>query len=303
LYFYANEATTVDYTGNGWGTVSFVQGWNIFSVKLDRLQNGDVDVIGFEEPADNLEGRWVDDELVFPPEEGTGSATYGITYDGNGATSGTLPTDDTAYAEGSTVTVLGNTGVLDRVGYDFTGWNTAADGSGPAYAEGDTFTMGTAEVTLYAQWQYNSSMSDGTNTYPLDTLYRLNQGTVDGAQAISLYMGGGDLTLDSDLNPGGPAGGDALVISFRFATSDPSDGTYTFDNSDTGTGVFNDGEFLLDYDGTDFTTIDPLAGGTVDLTVSADGEYTISGTLQTEAGTTVTVDFAGTVADTYTIEP
>jgi uncharacterized repeat protein (TIGR02543 family) len=235
--------------------------------------------------------------------DGADPATYGITYDGNGAMSGTVPTDDTAYEEAATVTVLGNTGVLDRVGYDITGWNTAADGSGTAHAEGDTFAMGTADVTLYAQWEYNSSMSDGTDTYPLDTLYRLNQGSQNGAQAISLYMAGSDLTLDSDVNPGGPAGGDALVISFRFATSDPSNGTYTFDNSDTGTGVFSDGEFLLDYDGTDFTTIEALGGGTVDLTVSADGEYTISGTLQTQAGTSVTVDFAGTVADTYTIAP
>ncbi len=53
---------------------------------------------------------------------------------------------------GATVTVLGNTGGLAKAGHHFAGWNTAADGSGTAYAAGATFGMGTADVTLYAQW-------------------------------------------------------------------------------------------------------------------------------------------------------
>ena len=39
-----------------------------------------------------------------------------------------------------------------RSGYNFTGWNTAADGSGTAYADGATVNLA-ADVTLYAQWQ------------------------------------------------------------------------------------------------------------------------------------------------------
>jgi uncharacterized repeat protein (TIGR02543 family) len=44
-----------------------------------------------------------------------------------------------------------------RDGYTFTGWNTALDGSGTSYSNGDTVTLpnnGTA--TLYAQWQINT---------------------------------------------------------------------------------------------------------------------------------------------------
>lgn len=38
-----------------------------------------------------------------------------------------------------------------RSGYTFSGWNTAADGSGTAYADGASYAF-TASTTLYAQW-------------------------------------------------------------------------------------------------------------------------------------------------------
>jgi len=37
-------------------------------------------------------------------------------------------------------------------GYAFTGWNTAADGSGTAFSAGATVPVEFADVTLYAQW-------------------------------------------------------------------------------------------------------------------------------------------------------
>ena len=39
-----------------------------------------------------------------------------------------------------------------REGYDFTGWTTAADGSGTSYADKANITL-TADTTLYAQWE------------------------------------------------------------------------------------------------------------------------------------------------------
>jgi uncharacterized repeat protein (TIGR02543 family) len=78
--------------------------------------------------------------------------TYTVTYYGNGNTGGTVPVDSTNYVQGQTVTVLGNTGNLVNTGYSFTGWNTAADGSGTTYTQGSTFLMGTANVSLYAMW-------------------------------------------------------------------------------------------------------------------------------------------------------
>ena len=76
--------------------------------------------------------------------------TCTITYDANGGT-GTAPTDNTEYTNGATVTVVGNYGKLTKDGYAFTGWNTAADGSGDSYKAGKTFNI-TTNTTLYAQW-------------------------------------------------------------------------------------------------------------------------------------------------------
>jgi uncharacterized repeat protein (TIGR02543 family) len=79
-------------------------------------------------------------------------ATFGITYNGNGSTGGSVPVDPSQYRLGSPITVRGNTGVLVRTGYQFSGWNTRADGTGTAYAPDAILSMGTEAITLYAQW-------------------------------------------------------------------------------------------------------------------------------------------------------
>jgi uncharacterized repeat protein (TIGR02543 family) len=84
--------------------------------------------------------------------DGSSTPNYTVTYNDNGATGGTVQIDTTNYHQGQTVTVQGNTGNLVRTGYDFTGWNTLVNGSGTTYTSGQTFTMGTANVTLYAMW-------------------------------------------------------------------------------------------------------------------------------------------------------
>ncbi|MFB5268631.1 InlB B-repeat-containing protein [Paenibacillus enshidis] len=75
-----------------------------------------------------------------------------VSYDGNGASAGSVPVDSNGYDDQANVTVAGNTGNLERPGYAFAGWNTAADGSGTDYMGGDTFTIGNSNVTLYAKW-------------------------------------------------------------------------------------------------------------------------------------------------------
>jgi len=80
-------------------------------------------------------------------------ATYSVTYNGNGNTGGTVPTDGSSpYISGTNVTLLRNTGALVKTGNTFNGWNTAANGYGTAYAEGATLTAIAANTTLYAQW-------------------------------------------------------------------------------------------------------------------------------------------------------
>jgi uncharacterized protein (TIGR02145 family)/uncharacterized repeat protein (TIGR02543 family) len=82
----------------------------------------------------------------------TQNAMFSVTYSGNGNSAGTIPTDATTYEQGASVTVKANTGSLVRTGYSFAGWNTAAGGAGTPYTAGATFTIGSADVTLYAQW-------------------------------------------------------------------------------------------------------------------------------------------------------
>ncbi|MDY5463100.1 SHIRT domain-containing protein, partial [Hornefia butyriciproducens] len=79
-----------------------------------------------------------------------------LTYDGNGADSGSVATAEAA--SGTDVTVVENG--FTRSGYRFTGWSTAKDGSGDAYKAGDSYTLkaGTDDV-LYAQWEKARSVS------------------------------------------------------------------------------------------------------------------------------------------------
>ncbi len=135
----------------------------------------------------------------------TETTTYSVTYYSNTADSGAAPVDSTEYEEGASVTVSGNTGSLVKSHYTFAGWNTAADGFGTTYTAGSTFTMGTADVSLYAVWteipqtiSYNAnggsgSMADSTVreysdvTLPINTFTKPNYNfagwstTADGA--------------------------------------------------------------------------------------------------------------------------
>ena len=74
---------------------------------------------------------------------------YSITYDSNGATSGTVPATQTGLA--GAATVAQNTGSLVRTGYNFSGWNTNAGGTGTSYAVGSSITS-SSDVILFAKW-------------------------------------------------------------------------------------------------------------------------------------------------------
>jgi uncharacterized repeat protein (TIGR02543 family) len=93
----------------------------------------------------------------------TSLPTFSVSYDGNGSTSGSPPSDANAYLQGATVTVLGNTGSLAKTGYSFSGWNTQAGGGGTSYNAAATFAMGGANVTLYAQWLSTASLTISLN--------------------------------------------------------------------------------------------------------------------------------------------
>ena len=88
---------------------------------------------------------------------------YSVTYNGNDATDGSAPIDASSpYASGANVTVLGNTGSLEKTNYTFDGWNTANDGSGTSYAADGTLSSIAANVTLYAKWKQTVTLKTGS---------------------------------------------------------------------------------------------------------------------------------------------
>ena len=92
----------------------------------------------------------------------TALPNHTVTFNANGGT-GTMSNQ---VANVPTALTLN---AFTRAGYTFSGWNTAANGSGTAYANGATYSFA-ADVTLYAQWTalpnhtvtFNSNGGTGT---------------------------------------------------------------------------------------------------------------------------------------------
>lgn len=117
----------------------------------------------------------------------TAPTTYTVTYNGSSA-GGDVPVDASSpYTSGSTVTVLGNTGSLTRTisgdAATFYGWNTNSNMyGGTHYNAGETFTMPSSDVTLYAVWGYTIT-------------WNLNSGEWVDYTAPTYYIYGKGLTL------------------------------------------------------------------------------------------------------------
>lgn len=76
---------------------------------------------------------------------------YRVFYNNTNATSGNAPIDINRYVPNQNVTIA-NQGTLERIGYAFTGWNTAADGLGVSYAAGAIIPLVTSDIKLYPKW-------------------------------------------------------------------------------------------------------------------------------------------------------
>lgn len=179
----------------------------------------------------------------------TSNPTYKVTYYGNGNTSGTNVTDNVNYEEGSTVTVK-TQGSLAKTGFSFIGWNTEEDGSGTSYVAGNTFSIGSSNITLFAQWTndptytvtYNGNTSNGgtlptdpTNYQQGDTVTVLAHGTL--SKSGSTFTGWNTAQDGSGTNHAAGSSfqmGAANITLYAQWTSNPTY-TVTYDgNTSTG---------------------------------------------------------------------
>ncbi len=105
---------------------------------------------------------------------------FAVIYNGNG---GTLAGGESFYTDGESVEQTyaesADFGVDEngfaRPHFTFTGWNTAADGSGTAYAAEDTVALNVAKrsLTLYAQW------ADVPYDYTVNYFVRVDEGAYE----------------------------------------------------------------------------------------------------------------------------
>ncbi len=87
------------------------------------------------------------------------SANGGLDSGGN-----VLLEDSKTYREGDRVIVASNTFV--RTGYTFDGWSTNIEGTGTRYNGGDTFDMGSSDITLFARWRTGSIVNPDPDPDP-----------------------------------------------------------------------------------------------------------------------------------------
>jgi uncharacterized repeat protein (TIGR02543 family) len=218
-----------------------------------------------------------------------------VSYNANGATSGTAPADQTK-TEGTGLTLATNSGNLGRDGFTFAGWNTETDGTGTDYAEGATYSTD-ADVTLYAEWEvatytvtYNANGADSgsvptdqTKTHGTDLTVASNSGSLDvnGYQAFAgwntepdgsgtSYVEGGTYTEDSDLTlyaqwsaigETGEAGG---IIFY----DDEADGT----DDIAGARYLEAAPAATQWDGIEWGDVNTEIGGDAQLTGIGDGQ-------------------------------
>jgi uncharacterized repeat protein (TIGR02543 family) len=85
----------------------------------------------------------------------TAAPSYTVTFNSNGQSGSMSPE-----TENSPTALTSNT-FTPTFGYVFSGWNTAANGSGVTYANGATYSF-SASITLYAQWLAIQASSNWT---------------------------------------------------------------------------------------------------------------------------------------------
>ena len=182
---YANKAAVKNLTSKNGATVKLYAQWSIVKYTITYNLNKGTnnasnpaqytiasETITFKKPTRKgytFKGWYTDSEfktkITEIPAKSTGNVTvyakwavnkYSITFNGNGATSGSVASQKSLkYSTSYTL----NANAFKKKGYKFIEWNTKADGSGTSFADKATVkalsSKNGATVTLYAIWHVN----------------------------------------------------------------------------------------------------------------------------------------------------
>ena len=160
------------------------------------------------------------------PKPGPVKPTYSVTYDANGADSGVVP-DTGSYTEGAAVTVPANPGNLFKENYSLTDW-TDQDAETPAtYAPGDTFDMGTEDITLYAVWSPRTWKQVGTAKFTAGYANKVSLALDNGMPYVA-YQDGANSNRASVMKYNGTAWVQVGTAGFSAGTSSYT--SLAFDN-------------------------------------------------------------------------
>ena len=230
---------------------------------------------------------------------------YMVTYDGNGSSQGTVPTDSNRYLANAEVTVAAQ-GDLRKTGYSFVGWNTRADGGGTDYAPAANFQMPGESLTLYAKWTANGNTAYSLQHYKQDvsgsgyTLFETESlsGTTDTtATAVAKsYTGFTENTGHASRVASGTIAADgSLVLKLYYSRS-----TYTVSfSSDGGTAVSS--TTGVRYGATISAPVAPTKTGYTFAGWYKESGLTNVWTFASDTVTTATTLYAKWTANTYTV--
>lgn len=107
------------------------------------------------------------------------STTYTVTFYENASTNDSVSTYQLGTAPQNLTLFANLSPAFSNSGHTFLGWNTAANGSGTAFADGENYSF-SSNMSLYAQWNVvqttytvtfneNASPTDSVSTYELNT--------------------------------------------------------------------------------------------------------------------------------------
>ena len=151
---YGDKQSVKNLTEKNGGTVTLYANWTLGTVKLETPTRTGYTFVGWYKEAACTTLIGAADTTYKPTANVTLYAkwtadTYKITYNANGATSGTVPADQTKVHD-TVLTLAKNPGSLAKTGYILDGWTTAAGGA-KVYSLGSAYTEN-AGKTLYAHW-------------------------------------------------------------------------------------------------------------------------------------------------------